>query len=561
MKRKLISFCTATVMAATCISSVYAESVKDIITALPNYEQNYKNVDLKVESDIELRSDGVDTYDDGPITTMIPTSTSSALFDYRATLYMKSVRDEFTHYWNVAKLLCAGDSALEKELDEVPVSGEFTIKITYPSSMTIPDSIKETGNMVGFNDDAKYVFKDVERSVSNNTLTIKIKVKDPSNDSKEYVLGKTLNDNLEKYLADLTLTCEGVSVNGTGAHRVIGEVTGFTKIGDYTLVTGTAEDPIATVTYTAVQQQLGKDQGKTSIYEDVILVTPTPTPGGGGGRSGGSSSGGGLIAGSGTPVPTTPAVPTIVPGYPETSAELDRSNHYAYIIGYPEGIVKPNNYITRAEVTTILFRMLTDKSRAEMWTTENSYSDVNEDDWFNNAVSTVFAAKVVQGYEDGTFRPNNSITRAEFAAIIARFIGGKYEGIDRFGDINGHWAEEAINRASLYGWISGYEDSTYRPDQNITRAEAMTLMNNVLNRHVEEDGMLDDMVKWSDNTPDKWYYTAVQEATNSHYFERDSDDEPETWISIRDPRDWAALETETATAASAGSEASAFSGE
>lgn len=554
MNRKIISFCTAVVVAASCIQAVSAATLKDVITSLPSYEQNFKQVDIDVNSDLELQQSGTGAYTDGPLTVQVSRQDPSASVDYKATLYMQSVRDEFTRYWNTAKLLCDGDSELLAELDEVPVTGEFTIGIQYPATMSIPNSILETGNMVGFNDEAKLIFKDTERNVitSENKLEIKIKVKNPTDDTKEYVTGKELADNLDTYLADLTFTCEGVLVKGAGMHRVTGTVTGSTKIGDYEILTGTEEDPISTITYTAVQIQSEdhpSDMGKTSIYEDVALVTPSPTApphiGGGGGTSSGSS-GGGLIAGGDTGGNVSTPIPqsTITPSEPETTAELNREDHYAYIIGYPEGDVRPENDITRAEVATIFYRMLTDESRASLWTEENNYSDVNVGDWYNNAISTMSAAGVLNGYEDGTFKPNAAITRAEFAAIIARFIGGTYSGLDKFSDISGHWAREYINRASQYGWINGYEDGTYRPNQNITRAEAMTLVNNVLDRHVTETGMTDDMVTWTDNTPDDWYYTAVQEATNSHEYERADGVAEETWTSITETPDWSAIDTD-----------------
>ena len=569
MKRQIIAFCTAAVMTASCIPSVSAASVKDIISALPGYEENFKQVNLNVDSDIELKQNSGTAYDDGPVTVQVSKENPSAVFDYKATLYMKAVRDAFTHYWDTAQILCNGDAEALQQLDDMPVTGEFTVSITYPKSMTIPDSIKQAGSMAGFNETAKYVFKDTERNIitSENKLEIKIKVKNPSDDSKEYVTGKELHDNLETYLGDLTLICEGVTVTGAGTHRIIGAVKGYTKIGDYTIL-GSTEDPISTVNYTAVQiktEEHPKDQNKTGIYEDVILVTPAPAPGGGGIHTGGGGgSGGGIIAGGGgsnSPSTPVPATPTIVPSDPDTNAELNYDDHFAYIIGYPEGDVRPSGSITRAEVATIFFRMLTDASRASYWTTENIYPDVVSSDWFNNAISTMSAAGIVNGYDDGTFKPNAAITRAEFAAIAARFASGIYSGPDKFDDISGHWAASYINKATQLGWIHGYEDSTFRPDRNITRAEAMTLVNNVLNRQVEVAGLLDNMVKWPDNTSDMWYYTAVQEATNSHYYDRPDIASAETWTSIRAPRDWAALETELSNADSAGAEESVYSGE
>ena len=281
------------------------------------------------------------------------------------------------------------------------------------------------------------------------------------------------------------------------------------------------------------------------------------------GGNGGKPTGGSTGTETGAPWPTSTAKPN-----PNVSAtpkpeipELDKTNHYAYIIGYPEGDVRPQNDISRDEVATIFFRMLTDDSRNEFWMITNPYTDVPADMWSNNAISTMSNAKILTGDPDGKFRPADSITRGEFAAIAARFSSKEYNGENMFTDIIGHWSEEYINRAAQEGWISGYPDGSFKPDQYITRAEAMTLVNNILNRHAKESGLLNDMLKWPDNVPGEWYYTAVQEATNSHYYDRDSDGYNETWTEIREPRDWVQLEKTWSDANSAGSEDSVYSGE
>ena len=223
---------------------------------------------------------------------------------------------------------------------------------------------------------------------------------------------------------------------------------------------------------------------------------------------------------------------------------LNTEDHYAYIIGYSEdGTVRPNANITRAEVATIFFRLLTDEARDQFWMTSNNFSDVLPNDWYNNAVSTMVNMGIIQGYEDGTFRPNANITRAEFAAIAARFMASGY-GVedDLFTDIANHWARESINDAAMAGWINGYEDGTFRPDAAITRAEAVTLVNNVLQRKPDADHMLDSMIKWPDNPEGTWYYEAIQEATNSHDYDLFEDAEYETWTALQENRDWAALE-------------------
>ena len=223
--------------------------------------------------------------------------------------------------------------------------------------------------------------------------------------------------------------------------------------------------------------------------------------------------------------------------------KLNTDDHYAYIIGYPDGTVQPGGEITRAEVATIFFRLLKDDVRDKYFTKTNDFSDVNRNDWFNNPVSTMAELGIVKGYPDGTFRPNEPITRAEFAAIAARFDESSRYGETRFTDVAGHWAIREIAKAYNNGWIKGYPDNTFRPNRNITRAEAMTLINRVLNRAPEtEKDLLNNMNKWSDNMDvDAWYYLAVQEATNSHDYRRKTSSY-EHWIRMLEDPNWAKYE-------------------
>ena len=250
-------------------------------------------------------------------------------------------------------------------------------------------------------------------------------------------------------------------------------------------------------------------------------------------RSGGGSSGGG-----GGRKPTVD-IPDDVP------TGLNGDDHFAYIVGYPDGNVKPGSSITRAEVATIFFRLLTEDVRTANSTQANSLSDVSRGQWFNHAISTLSSMGIVKGNPDGTFDPDAPITRAEFAAIAARFDDKNTNNTSNFSDIASHWAKDEIGVAANKGWINGYPDSTFRPDQYITRAEAMTLVNRVLNRLPEKsEDLLDDMIKWPDNADASvWYYLAVQEATNSHDYSDKSDaDKYEKWTKIRDARDWTLLE-------------------
>ena len=249
-------------------------------------------------------------------------------------------------------------------------------------------------------------------------------------------------------------------------------------------------------------------------------------------RSGGGSGGGGGRK-------PTVDIPDDVP------TGLNGDDHFAYIVGYPDGNVKPGGNITRAEVATIFFRLLTEDVRTANSTQANSLSDVSRGQWFNHAISTLSSMGIVKGNPDGTFDPDAPITRAEFAAIAARFDDKNTNTTSNFSDIASHWAKDEIGVAANKGWINGYPDSTFRPDQYITRAEAMTLVNRVLNRLPEKsEDLLDDMIKWPDNADASvWYYLAVQEATNSHDYSDKSDaDKYEKWTKLRDARDWTLLE-------------------
>ena len=223
---------------------------------------------------------------------------------------------------------------------------------------------------------------------------------------------------------------------------------------------------------------------------------------------------------------------------------LNTTDHFAYIVGYGNGEVRPQNNITRAEVATIFFRLLTDDVRDENLTKTNRYSDVAATSWYNTAVSTLSSMGIITGYPDGTFRPNAAITRAEFAAIAARFDSNGDKTTAKFSDIATHWAKDEISIAYNNGWITGYPDGTFGPQRDITRAETMTLVNRVLNRQPEtEDDLLPNMTVWTDNAnPKAWYYLAVQEATNSHYYEFKTNSQYEKWTELRETRDWTQLE-------------------
>ena len=236
--------------------------------------------------------------------------------------------------------------------------------------------------------------------------------------------------------------------------------------------------------------------------------------------------------------PSAPSKPT-----------LNTGDHYAYVMGYPDGTVRPNGSITRAEVSTILFRLLSDKTRDEYFTTESSFTDVKAGAWYNNSIATLEKAGViVDTAKGGAFRPNEAITRAELAAMLAQFSDAKPVKGVKFSDVSAeHWAYEAIAIAAKMGWIEGYPDGTFRPDATITRAEMMTLVNRALERvPSDEDHLLSKrvMLTFPDCKSGDWFYIAVQEATNSHTYERAATEKngDEQWTALRANRDWTLLE-------------------
>ena len=233
-------------------------------------------------------------------------------------------------------------------------------------------------------------------------------------------------------------------------------------------------------------------------------------------------------------------IPTIIN---KDTGMLNKTDHFAYVIGYPDGTVHPNGQITRAEVATIFFRLLRDEVRDGAFTTSNTYSDVAYGKWYNNPISTMSALGIITGYPDGTFKPNKPITRAEFAAIAARFDETQSGKSATFSDVIGHWAAKEIGIAYYNDWIKGYPDGTFKPDQNITRAEAMTMINRVLERKPESPAdLLTNMNKWTDNMDtSKWYYLDVQEATNSHGYTRKTFNY-ELWRQMLNDPDWSRYE-------------------
>ncbi len=244
---------------------------------------------------------------------------------------------------------------------------------------------------------------------------------------------------------------------------------------------------------------------------------------------------------------------TVYAGWKEDDTpDLEKGDHSAYIVGYEDGTVRPQNNITRAEVAAIFYRLLTDDARKAGWATTNHFSDVESGTWYNNGISTLANMGILHGYEDDSFRPDAYVTRAEFATIAANFSDGAMEEYADFTDVpKTHWASKYIAKAASLGWIYGDGDGKFRPEAYITRAEAMSFVNRVLKRGVDKEGLSEDAIQWRDNADlSAWYYYDVLEATNSHEYART--DRPiknqifcaENWVKLKENRDWKAMEAE-----------------
>ena len=499
-------------------------------------------------------------------------SVADVTFDAEADLNMSNVAREWVKILSVASGDNAGKRALA--IQNAKLEGQFTLTIEDTSAggpaivndkvtgidSTVLDWVENTA---GYRVTDFFELLNMEKVGNQYVITMVLK---DYNDYPEinssldtYFTALAAAENAEEYsfLLDIADSNVPVPVNsGTYQYRGTGTFGGYvnitlgqTKVSTIWFGTG-AKDPA----------------GANVLAEDSATITVTKS-----GRGGSGGGGGTRVTPTPTAAPTeTPTeIPTDAPTatpVPEdklqevrnsSGAQLNIEDHYAYIIGYSmdddarNEVVRPAAYITRAEVATIFFRLLTNESREKFWSQTNNFSDVTMSDWYNNAISTAANAGIVTGYEDGTFKPDEYISRAEFATIAARFSTLGYAGEDKFTDISKHWARDMINKAAETGWINGYDDGTFRPDMYITRAEAMTLINRMLYRLAENSSIREDGMIVFDDNKDKsmWYYANVQEATNSHEYNRIAKGYVETWKVVVEAPDWEALEKEWSTAA------------
>ena len=493
--KKLLSFIIASAMVLSSIgTAVAAVDTSDLI----------HDIDVQLDANIS-------NYEGGYSNSLTVTGKNTTLYT-KVTLSMEAVKKAWNDY--IAKGAEALESFYPDDNDakdfilaNVPLVGHFTLIVKGESGLTL--SQPEYTSVI-WSEDAAALFHaknspEINYDSATNTYTLEMKIKD----------GVT-NTELENYfnnaegLGEISLT---TSCSASGSYDTYDIEATF---DGYIEGTGMAAEFVEDMRVNFY----GEDT-PTIRFRSGGSVRPTPTP---------------------TPTVEPTATPEPQLGGTDKGAKLNYDDHYAYIIGYDDQYgkdeVRPENQITRAEVATIFYRLLEDESREKFRTQENEFSDVNVGDWFNNNVSTVAAAGIVNGYDDGTFRPNQSITRAEFATIAARFTSLVHEGDNLFNDIDGHWAAEFINNSAITGWVNGYDDGSFKPEAKITRAEAITLINRVLYRYVETEDLHEDMIVWKDNTPDKWYYTAFQEATNSHDYKRDKIGDYEVHTTITEPHDW-----------------------
>ncbi|MBQ7792377.1 MAG: S-layer homology domain-containing protein [Clostridia bacterium] len=503
-------------------------------------------------------------------------------FDYLCTLNMQNVRDKFDSYYTnwVSLLSYIGDpariAALNLELESMQVTGEFVVEITYPNTMTLPAEFLVNNQMAGFDNNAKLIFGNDTRTVipgaTNNTLKIEVEVVGADNMGSRpgYILAKDLKDHIDTYLSNFTLSLPGVSVADYGTYTVSGKLTGFTLATgpsvtlrvDYTTNPewASATATITEISGNRVAPTTPVDGLEYTLTFDVdgnkTLVAPIKAAAGTEialkdlkipYQDGYAFAGWYFDANCARKVTegfTLDKNMTLYGSFRRTtsSVHLNTDDHWAYIIGYPEGDVKPESNITREEIATIFFRLLKDHIRTDLFHDVNHFTDIEEDRWSNNAISTLVNGGFLKGYEDGSFRPEAPITRAEFAAIASRLDTMIETATHSFSDLDGHWAEKYIANAVEKGWITGYEDGTFRPEAPITRAETMTIINRMLNRFIKHGSLHADAIDWPDNPEDAWYYFAVQEATNSHDYNKHDDGIYETWPSLRENRDWASLE-------------------
>lgn len=581
--KKFISLALSTIMLSSSVAmaAYTAPTTKSgILTELgvPAGMHATFNTDVNhdVDADIKIKKNGATSYVDGPINILRNNGEGYPKFDFIAEFDMSSVRNLLEQYISKGKSWFSGDptptqAEVEAGLADVVVSGQFAITIKYPKQLTIPADFVNGASLYGFSTETVEVFREVSRtettSGNQKTLTITVEVKP----------GITCGDlRTATALSDFTLECVGTQTTADIQYKVMGEVAGQVKIGDVT-------DPISTINFNAVQ-----DGTSSNATLNAIANVSKKT-----GEQGGSNIGGNItimpggttdasvsvvfsINGDNSQVdaiesPKSPVTvnfdsvvapakehltfegwyadpqfaiklsgvreftrDTVVYGkYVVTQVPevFEADIHNSYINGYPDGTVQPYGNITREEVATALYRLLKEDVQKSITTEANNFIDVAAGRWSNIYVSSMANAGYIRGYEDGSFRPANPITRAEFATLVVRFFNtvATENAGNPLTDIIGHWAEESIVTANKLFIVNGYEDSSFRPDAFITRAEAMAIINRITVRRPTEESFVGEYKEWPDSHQSEWFYEDVIEATNGHDFERLDEIMTEGW--------------------------------
>lgn len=492
---------------------------------------------------------------------------ASTYFDLRAELNLEAVNE---------KLLELVSEKVEAA-QEADVTGLFTVEIDLPIGLVLSDNYYDTTTFEienGSDFEDFYVIPEKEDvEVSNNVITFEIALKDGLKGSDLFDYDAEADTVTSKLGDTITVTCRNaISPRNIGTYNINVDIEGYTDITK-------ADDSVA--------YRLNYDFG--NIPTAKLTVDRSSSSGSGSGGSGGGSRWpSGVIT-----VPTTPSTSytveyilgtgtvsdltdrTVTSGttitLPETAGTragyvfdgwivngehvdsgevtitgnttiaakwintvptdgLNATDHNAYLQGYPDGTIKPEADITRAEVVTILYRLLTEEKRAEIYTEDCTFADVPNDYWARTAIATMEKGGYINGYEDGSFQMNNPITRAEFVTIISRFAAPASGLKSYYSDIAGHWAADNIKLAADLAWINGYEDGVFRPDDTISRAEVVKIINRMLVRYADSTSFDPSTVKsFTDNAESAWYYYDIIEATNGHTFDRRDDGYNENW--------------------------------
>ena len=500
--KKLLSMIVASSLALS--STAMLASATENAFGIESNSTVGAGLDLKIKGTSGLYGDYAD--EAGALNIAVSALSPEAGITAQAKLDMSAVAEKWNEYVQAGTDALVNGAGLSAEAARAAVlanvslaDSTFTLKITTDSAVTngLGDNVLTWSTAAGslFEQDGESVIAESGK----NVYTVNMKV-------------KATNEELDSYfnsdaLGEISVVINNSKVTGIGGpYAIKAEFDGNVLIdvpgdeNDMTIVLD-EEDTC----YVKLSKRSSSGGGGGGIVKPTATPTaePTETP-------------------SAEPTETPSTEPTETPsvepqkGGTANGAKLNYEEKFAYIQGYDEedgsSSVRPENNITRAEVAMIFYRLLTAESREKFESNENPFTDVNAEDWFNTAISTATAAGIINGYDDGTVRPNNAITRAEFTAIVSRFTSLVYEGDNKFNDTDSHWAKEAINNVAMTGWINGYEDGSFGPEKYITRAEAVTIINRLLYRTIEP---AENNSKWNDNANSKWYYDDMEAASGT----------------------------------------------